>query len=148
MSDETTVFDVDRENIANNSQSLVKCAICQDVIAKDNISFVDLCLHQFCFECLKSWCAVSRYFVLWWNDFQRYLSFWPIEVFSFYWTIDGRFGGCIVKYERFVSVCEMIVNKYWNRSRKIQADIDDLKTDVELLTLRLQNWNFYTINFA
>lgn len=60
MSETAEIFDVERENIADNSQSLIKCAICQDVIAKINISFVDLCMHQYCFDCLKQWCEVGK----------------------------------------------------------------------------------------
>ncbi|XP_055307305.1 uncharacterized protein LOC129571523 [Sitodiplosis mosellana] len=59
MSEETDIFDVERENVADNSQTLVKCAICQDVVEKTKASFVDLCFHQYCFDCLKKWCEVK-----------------------------------------------------------------------------------------
>lgn len=46
----------DREN---HTENLQQCAICQDSITLENASFVDLCLHQYCFPCLKQWCEVS-----------------------------------------------------------------------------------------
>lgn len=46
---------VNCENHINNDQ---QCAICQEPIPQNKVSFVDLCLHQYCFECLKKWCEV------------------------------------------------------------------------------------------
>lgn len=46
----------DREIPTANGQ---QCAICQDVINQNNASVVDLCMHQYCFPCLKQWCEVS-----------------------------------------------------------------------------------------
>lgn len=57
--DQSQMLNVESEN-ATDSQPLVNCAICQDVIEKRNRSFVDLCLHQYCFDCLKQWCEVSN----------------------------------------------------------------------------------------
>lgn len=52
-------LNVDREVPSENTQPNEQCAICQEPITKTNASFVDLCLHQYCFECLKKWCEVS-----------------------------------------------------------------------------------------
>lgn len=60
MSNDMEIYDGEHENVVDNSQSVVKCAICQDSIAKNNVSFVDLCMHQYCFDCLKQWCEVSE----------------------------------------------------------------------------------------
>lgn len=56
---QTQTVNVDRENQCENTQPNEQCPICQEQITQNNASFVDLCLHQYCFECLKKWCEVS-----------------------------------------------------------------------------------------
>lgn len=65
QNNQTQTVNVDRENQCENTQPNEQCPICQEQITQNNASFVDLCLHQYCFECLKKWCEVSIIWDTW-----------------------------------------------------------------------------------